>query len=462
MLETTETANILEPQDLQGQWQKVCLGLEKQLSDRFAMRWISKLVPQERADNTVALLAPSPCIQELIRQNYGETLLKEWQTCDPTVEKVELRLNKPMPVISNLSVAPQQEIPLVKEKEEPYFPTLYTANLDENCTFDSFVVGKPNEFAYAAAKRVAEDDRVSFNPLYFHSAPGLGKTHLMQAIAWRTRELYPDKTVLYLSAEQFVNQYVKALRAHTMYDFQEMFRSVDVLMIDDVQFICGKNASQEEFFHTFNALVSQGKQIVLSADTSPADLQGIDERLKTRLAHGLVVDIHPTSYELRLGILQEKARAWHADVPKDVICFLAEHITASVRELEGALKRLIAHTELMGGTLDLATTKMVLKDILGTYERKVSVEEIQKVVADFYGLKLMDLKSVHRERRIARPRQLAMYLSKTMTTLSLPEIALKFDRDHTTILHAVRTIEGLLSSDKELEEDMRLIKVRLQ
>ena len=160
--------------------------------------------------------------------------------------------------------------------------------------------------------------------------------------------------------------------------------------------------------------------------------------------------------------MQEKARAWHADVPKDVICFLAEHITASVRELEGALKRLIAHTELMGGILDLATTKMVLKDILGTYERKVSVEEIQKVVADFYGLKLMDLKSVHRERRIARPRQLAMYLSKTMTTLSLPEIALKFDRDHTTILHAVRTIEGLLSSDKELEEDMRLIRVRLQ
>lgn len=446
--------------DIFQQWDIVYGQLEKKLPDRFAMRWIGKLVPDKIEDDQVSLFVPSPCIQELVKQNYAHEILSLWQACNPLVHKIDFKIQKqdkknPSGTTTRTEEPIQhylcgQELSEVQETS--------CKNLDPACTFKSFVVGKPNEFAYAAAKRVAEDDRVSFNPLYFHSPPGLGKTHLMQAIAWRTQELYPKKNVMYLSSEEFVNQFVKALRTRSTCDFQDMFRAVDVLMVDDIQFICGKKASQEEFFHTFNALIAQGKQIVLSADTSPSDLQGIEERLKTRLAHGLVVDIHPTSYELRLGILQEKIQTWHVDIPEDVVCFLAEHITANVRELEGALKRLMAHVELMNGVINLETTKLVLKDILGIYEKKVSVEEIQKKVIDFYHIKMVDLKSTRRERRIARPRQIAMYLAKNLTTLSLPEIACKFDRDHTTVLHAVKTLESLIKSDPQIAEEVLKIK----
>ncbi|MGN1063162.1 MAG: chromosomal replication initiator protein DnaA, partial [Alphaproteobacteria bacterium] len=291
---------------------------------------------------------------------------------------------------------------------------------------------------------------------------GLGKTHLMHAIAWRIQEMYPNKTVLYLSSEQFFHRFIKAMRSNNTEGFRDLFRSVDVLMIDDVQFIFGKKATQEEFFHTFNALIAQGKKIILSADSSPADLQGIEERLKTRIAQGLVVDIHPTSYELRLGILEGKVTARGLNVPYDVLDFLAKSITSNVRELEGALNRIVAHSELVGSTITLETVKVILKDILKVCERTVSVEEIQKETARFYGVGLNDLKSARRERKIARPRQLAMYLSKQMTTLSLPDIAAHFERDHTTVIHAVKLMETLLETDHQLGKDMQMIMMRLR
>lgn len=448
------------------QWDSVCNQLQKELGDKIAVRWLTKLVPTELKDNHLHLMAPSPCIQELCKKNYADHILSLWQSENPGVQGIEFGLkphevpSKPvcndMPVVS---ITPPKH---VEQKIVDADGEIISSYLDPSHTFDSFVVGKPNEFAFAACKRIAEEKTISFNPLYLHSSVGLGKTHLMHSIAWRINEMYPNKTVLYLSSEQFFHRFIKAMRSNNTETFRDLFRSVDVLMIDDIQFIFGKKATQEEFFHTFNALIAKGKKIILSADSSPADLQGIEDRLKTRIAQGLVVDIHATSYELRLGILEEKVAAKGVPVPYDVLDFLAKNITSNVRELEGALNRLIAHAELIGGAINLQTVKSVLKDILKTHERQVSVPDIQRVTADYYGLKVADLKSTRRERRIARPRQLAMYLSKQMTTLSLPDLANHFERDHTTIIHAVKLIEDLLKSDHQMGKDMQNIMSRLQ
>ena len=338
-----------------------------------------------------------------------------------------------------------------------------SAALDPRYTFDNFVIGKPNEFAYAAARRLAEAESVPFNPLFLYGGVGLGKTHLMHAIAWHIRRTQPHRTVIYLSAEKFMYRFIRALRDKNTVDFKDQFRSVDVLMVDDVQFISGKDSTQEEFFHTFNALVDQGRQIIVSADKSPSDLEDIEERLRSRLGSGLVADIHATTYELRLGILESKAERQGVELPQRVMEFLAHKITANVRELEGALNRVIAHSQLVGREISLEMVQDVLHDVLRASERRVSIEEIQKRVAEHFNIKVSDMHSARRARAVARPRQVAMYLSKQLTTHSLPEIGRKFGgRDHTTVMHAVRKIEELHSSDPSLSEDIDLLRRMLE
>jgi chromosomal replication initiator protein len=335
--------------------------------------------------------------------------------------------------------------------------------LDPRFTFESFVVGKPNELAYAAARRVAEATTVSFNPLFLYGGVGLGKTHLMHAIAWHIRKSNPTRRVMYLSAEKFMYQFVRALRFKDTITFKEQFRNIDVLMIDDIQFISGKDTTQEEFFHTFNTLIDQNRQVVISADKSPHDLEKIEERLRSRLGWGLCADLHPTTYELRLGILHTKADAMKCAVPEKVLEFLAQRITANVRELEGALNRIIAHSQLIGRPITLETTQELLQDLLRASNRRVTIEEIQKKVAEHYNVKLADMHSPRRARAVARPRQVAMYLAKQLTTRSLPEIGRKFGgRDHTTVIHAVRKIEELRTGDPILSEDVELLKRLLQ
>lgn len=451
---------------LTNEWQTVCGNLEKELGDRLALRWLKRIVPHSIENNQVCLCVPSPCIHELVKQNYADQILSLWQRENPLVDGLKFKLATPdisAKTVPATNIKPIQTIQ--PEKQEFHLEIdgeTIPCFLDASHTFETFVVGKSNEFAYAAARRVAEDESVSFNPLYIHASVGLGKTHLMHAVAWRIKELYPDKTVLYLSSEQFFQHFIKALRHNNTDSFRDLFRTVDVLMIDDVQFIFGKKATQEEFFHTFNTLISRGKKIILSADSNPLDLQGIEDRLKTRIAQGLVVNIQPTSYELRLGILQEKVKTVKTPVSDDVLTFLAKNITASVRELEGALKRVVARAELIGTLINIETTKEVLKDVLQAYEKQISIPEIQQLTADYYGLKLSDLNSTRRDRKIARPRQLAMYLSKTLTSLSLPDIGNHFGRDHTTIMHAVKTIEGLLKQDTQLQKDKEKIVFRLK
>jgi len=350
----------------------------------------------------------------------------------------------------------------VLQDESDWINTL-SAPLDDRFTFDNFVSGKPNEFAHAACRRVAEAERVPFNPLFLYGGVGLGKTHLMHAIAWHIRERDPGRRVVYLSAEKFMYQFIRAVRFRDTMAFKEQFRSVHVLMVDDVQFICGRESTQEEFFHTFNALIDQNRQIIISADKSPADLQGLEERMRSRLGWGLVADIHPTTYELRYSILEAKADRMTVKVPVQVIEFLAAKITSNVRELEGALLRLGAHADLVGRPITVETAQEVLRDVLRANDRKVTIEEIQKRVAEHYNIRLADMHSPRRARAVARPRQVAMYLAKQLTSRSLPEIGRKFGgRDHTTVMHAVRKIEELRADDSGLSEDIDLLRRMLE
>jgi chromosomal replication initiator protein len=340
--------------------------------------------------------------------------------------------------------------------------------LDHRFVFENFVVGKPNELAHAAARRVAEAcvspiHMVPFNPLFLYGGVGLGKTHLMHAVAWHVRKHTSGRKIIYLSAEKFMYQFIRALRFKSTMDFKEQFRSVDLLMIDDVQFISGKESTQEEFFHTFNALVEENRQIVISADKSPSDLEGMEERMRSRLGWGLVADLHPTTYELRLGILQSKAEQNGLRILPKVMEFLAHKITSNVRELEGALNRIAAHVQLVGRDITLESAQEVLHDLLRSSERRVTIEEIQKRVAEHFNIRLGEMTSDRRARAVARPRQVAMYLAKQLTTRSLPEIGRKFGgRDHTTVMHAVRKIEELKGTDPALAEDVELLRRMLQ
>jgi len=339
----------------------------------------------------------------------------------------------------------------------------FSSPLDASYTFEKFVVGPPNNFVAAAAQRISDSEEVSFNPLVIYGGVGLGKTHLMHAIAWRIRSNKPKRKVVYLSAEKFMYQFVRALREQDTMGFKEQFRSADVLMIDDVQFIAGKNSTQEEFFHTFNALVDQSKQIIVSSDRSPADLEGIEERLRSRLGWGIVAEIHQTTYELRLGILQSKVvDIKNCEIPKNVLEFLAHKITSNIRELEGALKRLVAHSQLVGRPVSLDSAYDVLHDLIRANNRKVTIEEIQKKVAEHFSIRLSDMSSARRARAVARPRQIAMYLSKQLTSRSLPDIGRTFGgRDHTTVMHAVSRIESLILEDSSVADDLELLKRNL-
>ncbi|MEM9778726.1 MAG: chromosomal replication initiator protein DnaA, partial [Pseudomonadota bacterium] len=340
--------------------------------------------------------------------------------------------------------------------------------LDARYRFDGFIVGKPNELAHAAARRVAEGGPVTFNPLFLYGGVGLGKTHLMHAIAWELQESRPDAKVLYLSAEQFMYRFVRALRFKDTYSFKELFRSVDILMVDDVQFIAGKESTQEEFFHTFNALVDQNKQIVISADRAPGEISGMEERIKSRMQCGLVVDLHPTDYELRLGILAAKAEVQSEMHPgvlvsQRVLELLAHRISSNVRVLEGALTRLYAFASLVGREIDIDMAQECLADVLRASERKVTIEEIIRKVADHYNVRHADLLGPRRARAISRPRQVAMFLAKSLTTKSLPEIGRRFgNRDHTTVIHAVRKIEELRQVDSQISEEVELLRRMLE
>ncbi|MGD9637463.1 MAG: chromosomal replication initiator protein DnaA [Alphaproteobacteria bacterium] len=483
MAESHKNENIL-----QDQWGQVCGQIKTEIGDAAFESWLKPMTVGSLDGEKLSLCVPTRFMRNWVITHYSDRIRALWCKFNPQIKDIEFLVRPgqaPKPRkekfdSSNIENSLVGNMP-VPRPEPINSSNLYPAKnkfinrpdsfydndsndgisvpLNPKFTFDNFIIGKSNEFAYAAARRVAESDDIAFNPLFLYSGVGLGKTHLMHAIAWHIKERSPNRTVLCLSAEKFMYKFVKSIRYKDTVSFKEMFRSVDVLMIDDVQFICNKDVTQEEFFHTFNSLIEQGRQIIISADKSPTNLMGIESRLKSRLSSGLVADIHPTNYELRLGILQAKAEQLGVKVPVQVLEFLAHKITSNVRELEGALQRVVAHSQLLvGRTINLLMAQDVLKDLLNAYDRNVTIDEIQRKVAEHFNISIREMHSARRARSVARPRQVAMYLAKQLTSRSLPEIGRKFGRDHTTIMHAIRKIEEICNSDRAFAEDVDLLR----
>ena len=465
--------------DLEACWEKVSARMRIDLGDAAWRSWIKPLRVGALHNNMLTIEADSSLARDRVNSQYADRLRVISAAEFSGVKRVEVRLavrpqsiaERPPRITDNAKgtalAADNTKYDSIKSNNSKYdgatgatpekFDPL--AGLDPRYTFANFVVGKPNELAFAVARRTAESEKVAFNPLFLYGGVGLGKTHLMHAIAWHIREQTPSRKVMYLSAEKFMYRFVRALRFRDTMSFKEQFRSVDVLMIDDVQFISGKDSTQEEFFHTFNALVEDGRQVIISADKSPTDLEGMEERLRSRLGWGMVADIHPADYELRLGILQAKAERAQIQIPDKVLEFLAHKIVSNVRELEGALNRIMAHAMLVGREITIESTADLLADLLRASSRQISVDAIQKRVAAHYGIRVSEMFSARRARNIARPRQVAMYLTKNLTSLSYPEIGRQFGgRDHTTVMHAVKTIETLTLSDSRLGEDVDLLR----
>ncbi|MGP9803493.1 chromosomal replication initiator protein DnaA [Paracoccus sp. NSM] len=447
-------------------WVAACAELEQSVGPNNYNHWIKPLRLTGIEDGAARLVSPTRFISDWVNRHFAKDIVAVLNRAGAEVERLRFEVGQ--------AARPSAQSAPVSTAEAAPAPTTRApradlgAPLDPRYTFANFIVGKPNELAHAAARRVAEGGPVGFNPLFLYGGVGLGKTHLMHAIAHDYQTRHSSAQVLYLSAEQFMYRFVQALRESTIMDFKGMFRNVNMLMVDDVQFIAGKDSTQEEFFHTFNALVDQGKQIVISADRAPAEIKGLEERIKSRLSCGLIVDLHPTTYELRLGILQSKTevfRAQHPDleIGTGVLEFLAHRISTNVRVLEGALQRLFAHASLLRREITLEVAQECLADILRTNDRKVSIDDIQRKVAEHYNIRLADLIGPKRARNVARPRQIAMYLSKQMTSRSLPEIGRRFGgRDHTTIMHGVRKVEELITDDSSLAEDIAVLKRMLE
>lgn len=484
----TEEALVSDDSSIDFQWSQICSQLKMEFGETAFDSWLKPLTVGDLSNGVMNICAPTAFMKNWVITHYSDRINKIWEQKNPEVKKINFivqagftnkRSTDPS-LLKRISTTPTPQniyggninsssfglvagSSLVNDTNKTVANSQSATIPNPNYTFDNFVVGKTNEFAYAAAKKVAESKNVSFNPLFLYSSVGLGKTHLMHSIIAHIKENDPNRNVIYLTAEQFVYKFVKALRYKDTTAFKEQFRSVDVLMVDDFQFMGNKGTTQDEFLHTFCSLVEEGKQVIIAADKSPTDLDGIENRLKSRLVGGLVVDIAPTDFDLRMGILKKKAELLNIDLPQKVAEFLAQKITSNVRELEGSLKRVAAHSQLLSGkeiTLDM--TQDVLKDMLRSIDRKTTIDEIQKKVAEHFNISVKELQSSRRARTVARPRQVAMYLAKQLTSRSLPEIGRKFDRDHTTVMHAVRKVEELIVEDTSLAENIEILRRTLE
>ncbi|MEM8790002.1 MAG: chromosomal replication initiator protein DnaA [Pseudomonadota bacterium] len=458
-------------EELRRVWDKTVKALEQELGHECVEQWIRPMTLSRVDRDTAVLATGTSFLADWVERNYGRQILHHVSHVAPDIRRLNVTVSgsaQRKPVAPRRAPQPQHMATATQPAEEATVDHLASSILDPRFTFESFVVGKPNELAHAAARRVAETADASFNPVFLYGGVGLGKTHLMHAIGWHLKEHHPNRRVLYLSAEQFMYRFVQALRFRDTLTFKTQFRKVDVLMIDDVQFIADTDSTQEEFFHTFNALIEQKKQIVISGDRSPDRIDGLEDRIRSRLQQGLVVDIHPADYELRLGILHQKIEDMRRSDPgieiePKVLQFLAQRISSNVRVLEGALIRLFAFAALINRKIDLEVTQECLADLLSTVERKVTIEEIKRVVSNHFNLRMSDLTSARRSRMVARPRQVAMYLCKTLTQKSLPEIGRGFgNRDHTTVIHAVKVIEKLKESDGQMAEDLEVLRRNLE
>jgi len=470
----------------QESWLRVKARLRAEVGDDVFSSWFARMDLESLDEGGVRLSVPTRFLKSWIQSHYAERVLACWQAEQNEVGRIELIVRS---AVLKTTAQPKPKVELMaaggdgngrfangasgrpmSAGDPSVHEALGGSPLDARLTFDSFVVGRSNTLAQAAAKQVAaarRGDPVMFNPLYIHAGVGLGKTHLLQAITWAGNAA-GERKVLYLTAEKFMYGFVSALRTQTALAFKEALRGIGVLVIDDLQFLQGKS-TQAEFCHTLNALIDAGRQVIIASDRPPSDLETFDDRVRSRLAGGLVVEMGSLGEELRLEILKARmvsARAHHPsfDVPLPVLAYIAKTVTHNGRDLEGALNRLLAHNKLTGQSVTLEMAEREVRDLIRPQEpKRVKIEDIQRIVARQYNVSRSDLLSSRRTANVVRPRQVAMYLAKTLTLRSLPEIGRRFGgRDHTTVLHAVRKIEGLVGADIALAEEIEILKRQLQ
>ena len=447
---------------LDAAWDTIRAGLRRDCGARTFDGWLkpAELGNFDGETGELALIMPSQFMADWVTSHFGERLALAWKTTLPLVRSVRVVATTDGPRPSPLLILEDIPVPpSVVAKRDPEAP-----NFDARYRFDTFVIGKANEVAATAARTLAEAERVAFNPLFLHGGTGRGKTHLLHAIGQAFLVKQPGARVVSMSAEKFMVEFVRALKANDTIGFKGRLRSADLLLIDDVQFIAGKDSTQEEFFHTMNEIITAGRRLVITSDRAPQDLDGIAPRILSRLSWGLVADINAADYELRLNIIDAKLSQLHGiEMSRAVVEFLARRLTSSIRELEGALNRIAAYAMMTGKAIDVAFVEEVLANVLRANQRRISVDEIQTQVAEHYRIRKAEMTSARRAREVARPRQVAMYLSKQLTPKSLPDIGRRFGgRDHTTVIHAVKQIERLRAADSELDADIRLLTRQLE
>ncbi|HUL35739.1 MAG TPA: chromosomal replication initiator protein DnaA [Candidatus Eisenbacteria bacterium] len=451
----TTATQIGREKDTQNPWDRFLDLIKSRVSINTYSTWFQPTRLNRAEGDTLYVQIPSAVFRQVLTRTYGEIVKAVFHQMGTPQMKVqyvctEEETMQPAPASNG-----NKQAKLDFESSDHQLSSRYT--------FDSFVVGKSNEFAHAAARAVAEQPSKSYNPLFLYGGVGMGKTHLMHAIGHTIKKRNPAMRLSYVSAEKFTIEVINSLRFDRMISFRDRFHTVDVLLVDDIQFIAGKERTQEEFFHTFNALYEQQKQIVISSDCLPKDINSIEERLRSRFEWGLIADIQPPDLETKIAILQKKAENDHFNLPDDVAEYIARAIKSNVRELEGALTRLMAYASLTGTVVSLTTAQQVLRNIIASQEKRVTIDLIQKRVSEHFNLREQDLKVRSNTRAIAFPRQVAMYIVKQLTTASLPEIGRQFGgKHHTTVLHSINKIEELRRSDKELNRTITRLMDALQ
>src|SRR5438105_8842373 len=438
----TTATHIVKERETAGMWDKFLERVKSRVSLNTFTTWFAPTRLNRTDSDTVYIQIPTIVFRQVLTRTYGEIIRAVFHELGMPSLKVQYVCTE-----EDAAPPPPPAIPIRQSRLD--FESSDN-QLQARYTFETFVVGKSNEFAHAASRAVAEQPSKAYNPLFLYGGVGMGKTHLMHAIGHTIKKRNPAMRLSYVSAEKFTIEVINSLRFDRMISFRERFHTVDVLLVDDIQFIAGKERTQEEFFHTFNALYEQQKQIVISSDCLPKDIN-IEERLRSRFEWGLIADIQPPDLETKIAILQKKAESEHFQLADDVAEFIARSIKSNVRELEGALTRLVAYASLTGAPVNLGTAQQALRNIIATQEKKVTIELIQKRVGEQFGLRDQDLKVRSNAKAIAFPRQIAMYLVKQLTSASLPEIGKQFGgKHHTTVLHSINKIETLRRSDKDL------------
>lgn len=458
-----ELAGASDSSPLSAAWAAIRTGLRRDCGARTFDGWLkpAELGEFDPESGSLELIMPSQFMADWVRSHFGERLQLAWRTTLPVVRDVRVVACEGGPRPAPLLILDEEPLPAERKAAAAPHPR---PAFDPRYSFGSFIVGKANEVAATAAKTLAEAPTVTFNPLFLHGGTGRGKTHLLHALGQRFLELNPSAQVVMMSAEKFMVEFVRAIRENDTIGFKQRLRSADLLLIDDVQFIAGKESTQEEFFHTMNEIINAGKRLVITSDRAPQDLDGIAPRILSRLSWGLVADINAADLELRYNILLAKlALLPGISMADNVVDFLARRLTNSIRELEGALNRIGAYALMTGRAIDLAFVEEVLANVLRANQRRISIDEIQTRVADHYCIRKAEMVSARRAREVARPRQVAMYLSKQLTPKSLPDIGRRFGgRDHTTVIHAVKQIEKLRASDPDIDAAIRLLTRQLE